>query len=260
MELILMMILFVLLIFMLSMYAISYLNNKALNTILEGLINKFAKKHRFEQKSTGNFEMLKGRGPMKFQTARFEISGFGHMAVMRSSFLFTQSVSINIIPLKKDLPLLNIDIIYYMMNRMASFEVYDLVNEHGTKFQSYINRYKKLDEELAEINMMLLPVKKGWHEEYLKAAVHRRGSLRFDRNLSGVFLKGIDIYLAQMDDYSMLSPESCKEKKNMIDSFASRFSKSGGIVVNLVKDGLGEEGYRRFFEEVYFRTKDIGEN
>ena len=190
-------------------------------------------------KDLGADARLSKRG-MTFETKSWEISGIGHLCVLRMNAFFglMKMETIVIAPFEADLPLYNADWVNAFGTETQMAELYD------TQLEPWLEESKgKFDEiKAASAGLPDAPTGEHWYDAVLyPCSVHKKGKGLTDR-FNKLAKEYTDLFVAELT-----AAEKCPadEKKARVSAFAHKLVENDGPAVSMMEKLFGKETMQR---------------
>lgn len=196
-------------------------------------------------------------GVMKFDTSQYEIEGLGNLSIMKTNIGVMQMATFVITPLEKNAPLISVDYMYMLGNRMAYIEYYNLLNEDIKEDDSYTNLMNgiRTNNTSNYTNITDKEVEPAWYDDMLDdATLHKKGTFIDDEALTKMLVENISYYSESVKVMEPLTEEEQEIKVELTEEYYNGLISNGGISTDVFKKELGEDVTRDFFNKVFFGT------
>ncbi len=227
-------------------------NVKAMNSCVDSVLAELEKNYTVTPVDVGDYEEMKIYGIMKFHVEQYDIEDIGNLSVMRVNMGVMQMATVVITPQDKNLPLLSADYMYILSNRKAYLEFYDVVKE---KDEQYTGLLTALADAQAKYDYLEnIETSDAWYEHLLTVTSYKSGKPDTDKDLEGMLIDSLKVYLEQSKQFPLLSEDEKTEKLSITVDYTDGLIEKGGISTDVFKDALGEEETKKFFDTVFFGT------
>ncbi|MBQ1477850.1 MAG: hypothetical protein IIZ33_06855 [Erysipelotrichaceae bacterium] len=201
----------------------------------EYLLKQLHKRYTIKENDIGADERM-DKGLMHFRVKSYEIKELGHFCLfdMTGMFGLMKMETAVLSVWKKDVPLLNADVIAVSGKKTVMAEFYDtLLKERGEDWEKACLSVKEKDSDLEDYTSG-----EHWYDSLLYSCRYAKKTKAKETRADESVRKILDIFLDHLKE-----AEDCEEeaKKEKIRSFAQGLLDHGGPAVDQVKKMFGEE-------------------
>lgn len=227
-------------------------NMKAMNRCIDAAINELKANYTVTALDVGEYKEMKMYGIMKFDVEQYDVEELGNLSVMRVNMGFMQMGTFVITPRDKNMPLLSTDYMYILANRKAYLEFYDVVREKDDSYQQLL---ASLSEALRKYDYLEnIETTPAWYAPLLTVTSYKGGGSGADKDLQGMLIDSLQVYLAHSKQLPALTDTEKAEKIAITVDYTDGLIEKGGISTDVFKDQLGAEETKKFFDKVFFGT------
>lgn len=245
-------ILAVILLLVLIISIIAAKNVKSMNRCVDAVVAELKKNYTVTPRDVGDYQGLTVLGLMKFDVEQYDIEGIGNLSVMRMNVGLMQMATVVITPTEKNLPLISADYMYILSNRTSYLEIYDLVAQKDTTYQTLLSALSKVHAGYDHLKNA--EVSEAWYAPLLTVTAYKKGTFRDDKDLEGLLLDSIKTFIQHEKTLPALSEEEKTEKTALTIEYTDGLIEKGGISTDVFKKELGKEKTKHFFDTVFFGT------
>lgn len=227
-------------------------NVKAMNHCVDAAMAELRSHYTVTPVDPGEYDDLTLYGLMKFDVEQYDIEGVGNLSAMKVNVGVMQMATFVITPLDRNLPLLSVDYMYMLGNRIAYIEFYDVVDQ---KDEAYMNLLEELNAVIDTYNQLEnVEIDETWYSYLLTAGAYKNGGFDDDPMLEQMLLDCLKVYLENGSDFPVLTEEERAEKLRITEEYTHGLVDKGGISTDVFKGALGDEVTKDFFDKVFFGT------
>lgn len=229
-------------------------NVRAMNSCVDAVLAELRTERAVVPVESGKYEEMTVYGIMKFHVDQYDIQEIGNLSIMRVNMGVMQMATVVITPADKNLPLLSADFMYILNNRKAYLEFYDLVAEKDEQYMSLLDSLKEVHKNYEHLKD--ITTTPAWYEHLLTVTVYKGVDKKADADLENMLVDSLHVYLTEAKDFPMLFGEQRSEKQAITIEYTDGLIEKGGISTDVFKNSLGDEETKKFFDYVFFGTKD----
>ncbi len=228
-------------------------NVKAMNDTVDTVVAELKENFTVTPVDVGDYKKMKIYGIMNFDVEQYDIEGIGNLSIMRMNALgLMQMSTVVITPQDKNLPLLSADYMYILSNRKAYLEFYDVVAEKDEAYNTLLtaltdakNKYNHLED---------IQASEAWYADLLTVTTYKAGTPESDKDLKGLLIDSLDVYMEHAAQLPLLTEEEKAEKLEITVNYTDGLIEKGGISTDVFKKELGPEETKKFFDNIFFGT------
>ena len=228
-------------------------NVKAMNSCIDAVLSELEANYTVTACDAGEYEEMKLFGLMKFDVDQYDIEELGNLSIMRVNMGVMQMATVVITPKEKNMPLLSADYMYILSNRKSYLEFYDVVKEKDEQYNQLLTALSEVQNEYAYLED--IEASEAWYEHLLTVTSYKAGTVASDKDLQGLLVDSMEVYLEHSKELPLLSQKEETEKMEITIEYTDGLIEKGGISTDVFKNALGEEETKKFFDNVFFGTK-----
>ncbi len=227
-------------------------NVKAMNSCVDAVLSELEQNYTVTPCNVGEYEKLKMYGIIKFHVEQYDIEELGNLSIMRVNMGVMQMATVVITPQDKNMPLLSADYMYILSNRKSYLEFYDVVKEKDDPYNQLLSALSQVQSTYDHLkNIETSPA---WYEHLLTITSYKGGTPDDDKDLEGMLVDSLKVYLAHAKQLPLLSETDRADKLAITVEYTDGLIEKGGISTDVFKDQLGAEETKKFFDNVFFGT------
>ncbi len=227
-------------------------NMKAMNNCIDAVLTELNNNYTVTHCDVGDYEEMKIYGVMKFHVEQYDIEELGNLSIMRVNMGVMQMATVVITPKHKNMPLLSADYMYILLNRKSYLEFYDVVKDKDEQYNQLLNSISEVHGKYSYLeNITTSPA---WYEHLLTVTAYKGGKSDADKDLQGMLVDSLNVYINYSKQFPVLSEEEKDEKLAITLEYTDGLIEKGGISTDVFKKAFGEEETKKFFDNVFFGT------
>jgi len=227
-------------------------NVKVMNDTIDSAMAELKKHYSIKKLDAGEYEKLTLYGIMKFDVSQYYIEELGNLSVMSVNVGVMQMSTFVITPFDKNMPLLSVDYMYMLGNRICYVEFYDLVEEKDDAYNSLMSDLKKIADDYKYLDDA--KVSEAWYSNLQTIGYYKGVGSEYDTDIKNMFMDSLDVYFTHAKKMPELTDEEKETKLNITVEYSNNLVDKGGISTDVFKSALGADETKRFFAKTFFGT------
>ncbi len=232
--------------------SLSISNSKAMNAAADRGLALVKEHFEVTEVDCSEFDGMKVMGIMTFHLEQYEVEGLGNLCIIRASGGPMQMLSFCLTSMERDLPLMVVDYMYMLGNRIAYAEVYDLPLEGGDAYQHCVEQLAALDAEFVHLpDTQPAP---GWYDDIKPAGSYKKVTSAEDHDILMMMDAYLSAFLEAAKEAPLLEEGQIPAKADVMETYSHRLISEGGISTDAIRDAIGAERTTAFFDQCMFGT------
>ena len=222
------------------------------SSLFEDVLDKIGEAYQVSEIDVGDFATLPLNPLMKLQSSCYRVEGFGNLSVLYLSAGPVKGITLTLIPLKVDLPLLSVDYMQQFGTLKLHVENYELIISEDDAYHDILQDLQALDAKFCYLQDE--EHESSWREAFRPAYQHKTGDKQDAAAMESLVLETVDLYLAHANRQRLLSGKEQYQKAQLVSGYAEKLLEEGSRSTDEYVEKFGLDETRRFYETVVFRT------
>ena len=245
----------VILIATIVIFIIAKKNVSVMEASLDSAMAELKKHYSITELDPGEYKDLTLYGIMNFDVSQYYIEELGNLSVMSVDIGVMQMSTFVITPFDKNMPLLSIDYMYMLDNRICYIEFYDLVEEKDEKYNALMDDLKDVADKYNHLEDA--EVSEAWYAYLQTIGIYKNGGSKNDSEYKSLFVDTLNTYFTHAKDMPQLADEQKSVKLDMTVEYTHNLVDKGGISTDVFKGALGPDETKKFFDKTFFGTNGM---